>query len=180
MTAQSPSVSPRLAVPRLRARLTPWGAYAAVLFLASAVVHAGTYLGYSLSPNTSLFFGLHVGIFPVFIALVRQSRSWHGERSGPFGLRYPRLDWREWRPFLPTWAPRLVAILWAYAIANFLFAWVHLPSRAATAVLTDAQTRYLARMFSGHWMVFYSLPLLFFTYVPQHGASDNPRSEGAA
>jgi len=163
---------------RARARLTGWGAYAAVLLLASTVVHAGTYLGYTHSPNTALFFGLHVGIFPVFIALVRQSRSWQPERSGPFGLRYPQLDWREWRPFLPTWVPWLVAILWAYAIANFLFASIKLPSRAA--VLTEVQTMYSARMFSGHWMVFYALPLLFFTYVPQNSASDNPRPDGAA
>jgi hypothetical protein len=151
-----------------------------VLLLASAVVHAGTYLGYTLSQNTPLFFALHVGIFPVFIALVRQSRDWQPERSGPFGLRYPQLDWREWRPFLPRWALRVVAILWAYAIANFLFASIHLPSHASTALLTQVQTMYLARMFSGHWMVFYALPLLFFTYVPLSGASDNPRPDGAA
>jgi len=165
---------------RARASLTGWGAYAAVLLLVSAVVHAGTYLGYTLTPNTPLFFALHVGIFPVFIALVRQSRDWQPERSGPFGLRYPQLDWREWRPFLPRWAPRVVAILWAYAIANFLFASIHLPSHASTALLTQVQTMYLARMFSGHWMVFYALPLLFFTYVPLSGASDNPRPDGAA
>jgi hypothetical protein len=165
---------------RARARLTGWGAYAAVLLLASTVVHAGTYLGHTLSPNAPFFFGLHLGIFPVFVALVLQSRNWQRERSGPFGLRYPQLDWREWRPFLPTWAPRLVAILWAYAIANVLFALIHLPSRAATAELAEVQTMYMARMFSGHWMVFYALPLLFFTYVPQNSASDNPRPDGAA
>jgi len=157
---------------RTRARLTGWGAYAAVLLLVSATVHAGTYLGHTLSPNAPLFFGLHVGIFPVFVALVLQSRNWQPERSGPFGLRYPQLDWREWRPFLPSWAPRVIAILWAYAIANFLFAFIHLPSRGASAVLTEAEAMYMARMFSGHWLVFYAMPLLFFTYVPRHNSSD--------
>lgn len=159
---------------RTRARLTGWGAYAAVLLLVSAVVHAGTYLGHTLSPNAPLFLGLHFGIFPVFVALLRQSRR---ERRGPFGLRYRQLDWPEWRPFLPAWAPRVVAILWTYAIANILFALSHLPSQGASAVLTEGQTMYTARMFSGHWLVFYTMPLLFFTYVPQRNPSN---SDGAS
>jgi hypothetical protein len=163
-----------------RARVTGWGVYAALFLLISALVHAGTYVGRSLNPNTPFFIGLSVGIFPVFIALVLRSRNWQRERRGPFGGSYRQLDWREWKPFLPAWAPRVVFVLGAYAIANFLFAVAHLPPRGTTAVLTDAQAMYMARMFSGHWLVFYALPLLFFTYVPQDSAPTNASPDPAA
>ena len=154
---------------RVRARVTGWGVYAALFLLVSGFAHVGTYVGWTLT-SAPLLIGLSVGIFPVDIALVLRSRPWQRERIGPFGLHYRQLDWREWRPFLPAWAPFVVYLLGAYAIANFLFAVVHLPVRGSGALLSDAQRVYLARMLSGHWMFFYALPLLFFTYVPRHTA----------
>jgi hypothetical protein len=165
---------------RPRARVTGWGAYAALLPSVSAVVHVGTYLGLALTAYTWLFIALHLGVFPVFIALVLRSRPWQRERSGPFGLHYRQLDWREWRTFLPSWAPFLIAILGAYAIANFLFALVHLPARGTSATLTDTQEMYMARMLSGHWLVFNALPLLFFTYVPRNTTTANALSTPVA
>jgi hypothetical protein len=165
---------------RARARVTGWGVYAALFLLISTLVHAGTYVGRSLSPNTPFFIGLNVGIIPVFIALVLRSRSWQPEIRGPFGKYYRQLDWRAWRPFLPAWAYRVVDVLGAYAIGNFLFAVAHLPPRGTTAVLTDAQAMYMARMFSGHWLVFYALPLLFFTYEPEDGAPSTASPHAAA
>ena len=165
---------------RARARVTGWGVYAALFLLMSAVVHAGTHVGSGRSPGAPLFIGLHLGIFPVFIALLLRSRSWQRQRSGPFGLSYRQLDWREWQPFLPAWAPGVVAILGAYAFANFFFAAVHLPLRGTSAVQTHDQSVYMARMFSGHWLVFYALPLLFFTYVPQDSAAGIASSHTSA
>ena len=162
-----------------RARITGWGVYAALLLLISTVVHAGTFVGRSLSQNAPLFIGLHIGIIPVIIALVLRSHRWQRERRGPFGY-YRQLDWREWRPFLPAWASRVLAVLTAYAIVNFLFAVVHLPLRGTGAVLTDGQAIYMARMFSGHWLVFYATPLLFFTYVPRDSTHGNAAPDAAA
>lgn len=156
---------------RVRARATGWGVYATLLLLISALVHIGTYVGYSLA--TPLLIGSSVGIVPVFLALVLRSRGWQRERSGPFGLRYRQLDWREWRPFLPSWATSVLTVLGAYAIANFFYAALHLPPHGTWAVLTESQAMYMARMFSGHWMVFYGVPAIFFTYVPTESAPFN-------
>ena len=166
--------------PRARARVTEWGVYAALLILMSAVAHAGTYVGRSFSATAPLFIGLSIGIVPLFIALVLRSRSWQRERKGPLGLYYRQLDWREWRPFLPAWAPNVVIVLGSYAIANFLFAVVHLPARGTGTVLNDAQAMYMARLLSGHWLVFYALPLLFFTYAPRDAAPTNAPPVAAA
>jgi hypothetical protein len=157
---------------RVRAHATGWGVYAALFLLVSTITHLDTYFGCTLT-SAPLFIGLSIGIVPVSIALVLRSRPWQRERSGPFALRYRQLDWREWRPFLPGWAPRVVYILGAYAMANFLLAVVHLPVQGAGVVLSDAQAIYIARMFSGHWMVFYALPFFFFTYVPRDAARAN-------
>src|SRR3569832_1460326 len=126
----------------VRARVTPWGVYSAVFLLAATVVHAGTYVGRTLSPNSPFYFILHAGIFPVFIAFALRSQRWQRERRGPFGMRYRQLDWREWRPFLPDWAARFFVGLGLYAIANFVFASLHLPAKGTSAVLTDAQAMY--------------------------------------
>ena len=131
--------------PRARAHVSGWGVYAALFLSVSAIVHVGTYVGLTLTPYSWLFIGLHVGVFPVFIAFVLRSRLWQRELRGPFGIRYRQLDWRAWRPFLPSWAPSLVTVLGAYAIANFLFAVVHLPARETGAMLSDAQMMYMAR-----------------------------------
>jgi hypothetical protein len=164
---------------RARARVTGWGVYAALFLSVSAVVHIGTYVGLRLRPHAR-FSSVSISAFPQCLSCLFCGRATGNESVAALGLRYRQLDWREWRPFLPAWAPPALAILGAYAIANFFFAAVHLPVRATGAMLTDAQAMYLVCMFSGRWLMFYALPLLFFTYDPGNTTPANAPPAAAA
>lgn len=144
------------------------------LFIAS-VVHVSTFTAFSMSPSNPLFWILHVGIFPLFFAMVFGLRKWSETRAGTFGFKSRQLRWRELLVYLPPWAVKLGAILFAYAMANFLLSVSHLPSGAhasATSVqaMDTEQARYLVRAFSGHWLVFYAVPTLYFLFVPSTAA----------
>ena len=123
---------------------------------------------------TALFFGLEIAIFPLFFVFVYRIRAWQGVRRGMFGLKRSSLRWREMLPYFPTWVPPLFGLLFGYAIVNFLLAISHLPPKGATGPLTAAQALYTVRAFSGHWLMFYSLPTLFFLFVP---ADARPHAE---
>lgn len=106
------------------------------------------------------------------------------------GWLHTGLRWRELNPYFPGWALATVVALFGYAVANFLLATSHLPtSTGATAsfgsgapVGSHSQAVYTARALSGHWLIFYGLPALFFLYVPSGArpTSDEKRHAGAA
>lgn len=77
--------------------------------------------------------------------------------------------------YVPVWVPPLVVVLFAYVMVNFLLATSHLPARGAATVPSPAEATYTVRAFSGHWLIFYALPTLFFTFVPR----DARPAEGA-
>jgi len=83
---------------------------------------------------------------------------------GIFGRRQRGLRWRELVPYFPKWVVPLVVVLWMYVFVNFFLSTQHLPARGSPATETDPV--FLARAFSGYWLVFYLLPALFFIYVP--------------
>ena len=150
--------------PRARANLPCL--YGVFGLTASAIVHFGTYLGRELNSDHPLFWVLHIGIFPLFLAFLWRLRAWQSVRRGFLGLKQRQLRWRELRRYFPSWVPVLVMLLFAYVLANFFFSVTHLPPSGSDTVLTDAQAMYMARAFSGHWLIFYSIPALFFAYVP--------------
>lgn len=140
------------------------------LFIA-IVVHVSTFTSFSMSPDNPLFWILHIGIFPLFFAMVFGLRKWSETRSGVFGFKSRQLRWRELVVFLPPWSVKLGAILFAYAMINFLLSVSHLPSGAhvsggAAQPMDAEQARYLVRAFSGHWLIFYAGPTLYFLFVP--------------
>jgi hypothetical protein len=52
---------------------------------------------------------------------------------------------------------------------NFMLASSHLAAAghaAAGQQMDPEQARYTVRAFSGHWLVFYAMPTLFFLFVP--------------
>ena len=84
-----------------------------------------------------------------------------------FGIKQNKLRWRELLVYFPAWTPPLVVLLFAYVMANFFFAAGHLPPRGTAAGMpTGAEAVYLARAFSGHWLVVYTVPMLVFAFVP--------------
>jgi hypothetical protein len=143
------------------------------------VVHAATFTSYSMSPSNPLFWILHIGIFPLFIPMVFGLRKWSQTQTGPFGFKSSRLRWRELLVYFPTWVPKAVVILFVYVMINFLLAVSHLPagghaSAAAMQSMDPEQGRYLVRAFSGHWLVFYTAPTLYYLFVP----SEIPAASG--
>jgi hypothetical protein len=131
-------------------------------FVGAATVHAASLAGWNLVPAGRMWI-LHLGIALVFVPFVLTMLV---DRVGVPGRTAPGA---AVRPF-GRLASLLLGVLLAYAIANF--AWcIHLldargalsrEGRPATTALRadDALT---ARMFSGHWLVFYFAPLAFFT-----------------
>lgn len=54
----------------------------------------------------------------------------------------------------------------------------HWPRVRQTQILTAVQAVYTTRAFSGHWLVFYTLPALFFLFVPADArpATESPEA----
>ena len=151
---------------RPHARRNGLSIYGAVGFTVAALVHFGSYVGHTIRPENPLFWLLHIGIFPLFLVMVLRLRAWQTSRRGMFGFRRAQLRWRELLAYVPVWVPPLVVLLFAYVMVNFLLATSHLPSGGGPAVESPADAIYTVRAFSGHWLIFYALPTLFFTFVP--------------
>jgi hypothetical protein len=166
----------------VRAHVTGWGIYATLGFVACVVVHLGTYVGRTLSPNSPLRFAFPLGVIPVFIALCVRSRPWQPERTLFTGVRYRSLDWRAWRPFLPAWVSPVVSLLGVYWLGTFAVTFavsaLHVLPRGGRPP-TSVEAMYLERMVSSGLLIFYGLPALFFAYVPREPAATSAPREAA-
>ena len=152
-------------IPTRRFRLTPLGSYGLAALAIAGSVHFATYLGHPLSPDHPLFWGLHVGIFPLFFAFINRLRRWQMRTTGMFGFSKTALRWGDLIGWFPSWVPVVAVALMAYAMLNFLFSTSHLPARGSVTSTPDVAL-YTTRAFSGHWLIFYAIPTLFFSYVP--------------
>lgn len=118
---------------------------AAVGLAISLVVHLGSFFG--LSIPLLLAAPLHIGAIAIGAAACRSSPE----------LRRIARDEDFWAIALrgcPYWMKRLTFAFFIYAVANFLVFWLQavfrLPHLAPDSAL-------MARGFSGHWMLFYSM-----------------------
>ncbi|HTN84849.1 MAG TPA: hypothetical protein VL242_14210, partial [Sorangium sp.] len=94
--------------------------------------------------------------------------EWNVPGSG--SLR-ARVDLSSLARFFPRWVPVVAAALFVYTFINFQATASRGPKggfrRAAIAAPpTHEQNVYEIRGFSGHWLLFYALPTLFFVYAP--------------
>lgn len=165
---------------RPQARLDGLGVYGAAGFTVAALVHFGSYVGHTIRPENPLFWLLHFGIFPLFFALMFRLRAWQTSRRGLFGFRQRQLRWRELIAYVPVWVRPLVVLLFAYAMVNFILATAHLPSRGTAAGESPAEAIYTVRAFSGHWLLFYAVPTLFFIFVPPDARPARAAEDAAA
>jgi hypothetical protein len=139
-------------------------------FVASMVVHASTFL--PVPPlGMDQAWPLHVGIFLVFVPMVfAQKRQ---DRQDANASRSQDTDLAR----APRWMRTLLGVVFAYAMLNFAVGMVLTSSTASGSVyskdgryvlagrgaveLEAAPAEYVrqearvARMFSGHWMLFY-------------------------
>jgi hypothetical protein len=137
--------------------------YGLVGFVLSLVIHLGSFGAMVLPTSSVIFFVMHLGIFPLFFAFVLRARVW--QQSADSGWFSVRSSWpsRELLAYIPWWAIILVIALFLYAFINFFLATGALSGRLAGGELSEPQG---ARAFSGHWMLFYGLPAVFFSFVP--------------
>lgn len=156
-------------------------AFVALLgFVLSLVVHIVALLGRDVSAQVPLVWSLHVGIFIVFIPFVLSSRKVVG----------PKPSFAELRELFPGWVVTLGAVIFAYAILNFLF--FALATQGGSPSIRDGKyaleehgrlIRTLSasdyasfkandiRGFSGHWLVFYFVPFAYFMFCKKSNSS---------
>mgnify|MGYP001160174255 CR=1 FL=1 len=159
------------------------GIVALLGFVCALAVHLSTFLTAGLQLDFSSVWPLHVGIFAVFIPMVFSLRNRFGQNP----------DQREIISVLPPWAIKSIAVVFAYVVINFaaLFYHIHNGSpavRGDTFVIEQrgrvvqeiSESQYLqmrayvSRGFSGHWLLFYLVPALYFLAGRQN---DKPRKE---
>lgn len=148
--------------------------FASFIGLAAAlIVHIAALMGIDASDNFPAVWGLHVGIFVVFIPFVFSSRKSLG----------PKPTFAQIRAAFPMWIVGLGICVFAYALVNF--ALFILKTEGGNPSIVDgkfvlmnhgALIRELSvveystfkanevRGFSGHWLVFYFVPFAYFLF----------------
>jgi hypothetical protein len=141
----------------------------------AVLVHVGALLGINGAERHPWVWGLHMGIFLVFIPAVYTSKAGF-KRNG-------RPTFSELREGVPDWLVALGAVLILYAIANFFLSAAVTEGgqpamRAGKFVLLNhgkfvreitageyaALNTNALRLFSGHWMIFYFMSFAMLKY----------------
>jgi len=155
-----------------------WGCIALTGFVLAAAVHLLSLAGVDLAEQVPSVWGLHFGLFVVFIPFVFASRKTLGNRPSLADLR----------TLVPGWVFFVGAALFIYAVVNFvLFAagsqggspsiregkYVlldhgHVIKELSHADYAAAQAN-LLRGFSGHWLLFYYVPFAYFLFAKKSG-----------
>jgi len=149
---------------------TAFGLLALAGFLLSLVAHISALCGIDVQSLVPSIWALHVGVFVVFIPMVFQLKE-RESKNDPMAL------FRG----LPTWAGFTIALLMLYVVLNFFIAFGSsvegTPTiRGGSFVLAQkgklvreiSESEYHARKaaevrgFSGHWLIFYFVPLSHF------------------
>ncbi|WP_288791462.1 hypothetical protein [uncultured Chitinibacter sp.] len=143
-------------------------------FLAALFFHVAAIVGWHSIIQIPELWLLHVLIFPLFIGLVKYARNYEKSEMSLSNLL----------PGIPVWVFVPVFIIFIYVIANFFFtvgvAGHGLPKiingqfclvnkGEIISFISENEYRYFfanqIRMFSGVWLVFYSLPLIYFSLL---------------
>jgi hypothetical protein len=158
-----------------------WAALSIAGFGLSLGAHVLSFFGVSLTDRVPLTWVLHLGIFVVVLPLFLVARS--HSRPGSSSDRWKLLFWKH-----PSWVIGAVEALIAYAVINFGVVFylsrggkpeivdnqIVLEShgrviRRLTAEEYEYQRALTTRMFSGHWMLFYGIPLLYLGFGRRQG-----------
>ena len=150
-------------------------------FVAALVVHIAALTGIDVEDKFPAVWGLHVGIFVVFIPFVFSSRKTLG----------PKPTFAQIRAAFPIWVVGLGICIFAYMVVNF--ALFMLKTEGGNPSIVDgkfvlmnhgALIRELSaaeystfkanevRGFSGHLLVFYFVPFAYFMFhrSPEHSS----------
>ena len=143
--------------------LPPLMLYATCGLVLSLVVHILSFFGIQVGGKT-LFFGLHIGIFPVWIPVVLISKKMFG------GAR--RLDfWKVALSGCPPWMKYMTYGFFIYAFVNFAIFFILTTTHPQVLGGPEPSVDVL-HGFSGHWMAFYSAGLAILTTAYYRGLSN--------
>jgi len=141
-------------------------------FFISLIVHLTTFFGIDPAKHVPWVWVLHLGIFIVFIPMLFVQ-----------GLKRKKDFWPKFLASMPRLAQYTIKAFFVYAAINFaLFFFL---SKGGVPDVRDGkyvlhshgnvirelseeeyewQKAYVVRGFSGHWMIFYLVPALYFWY----------------
>jgi hypothetical protein len=161
------------------------GVLAAIGLAVAVTVHVLTFFpDKAIVTSDSPLFALHVGIFVVLAPLVLAQRKL-------FGTARP--GWREQLSVFPRWAQVVIKLAVAYAVVNFalfLFTQGGTPEisggqfvlmnhgtfiRALNEQEYNLARSHVTRGFSGHWIIFYLVPMLYFWFGKSGPQSETSR-----
>jgi hypothetical protein len=173
---------------KVRAACVVFAALAAVGLALSAAVHFSTFAGVDVLDVLPLVWLLHVGIFVVWAPAIGAANRGKKGDGQSLAAQFPHA---------PRWMFWMTGLLFAYALVNFaVFIFLMREGRPTrredgTYAVTDhgrvlreigaeefhRRQGYVARGFSGHWMMFYSAALMML--VSSARASALREREGA-
>ena len=138
--------------------------YAAAGLLLSLAVHLLSFAG--IQPGgIALFFGLHAGIFPLWVPVVLIAQKMtNGAAKKDF--------WKVAMSGCPAWMKYMTYGFFIYAIVNFVIFIVIAPTGRQSGGVPPSSVWH---GFSGHWMAFYSAGLAVVTTAYRRGISNLER-----
>jgi hypothetical protein len=147
--------------------------YAAIGLVLSLIVHLLSFVGVQPGGD-ALFFGLHVGIFPLWLPVV-----WiYSKLTGGMARQYSRTSWNSgfssWNSWqvvysgCPLWMKYMTNGFFIYAIINFVLFVVS----GSGSPVAGSPSASVWHGFSGHWMAFYSAGLAVGTAAYRRGLSN--------
>jgi hypothetical protein len=134
-------------------------------FVAGAVLHLATFTRFPPESAAALALVLFAGAFALLVALIVRLREVGAPARGRGAIRV--VEWRALLALIPGGARRAGAAVVAYVLLNL----------ALSLLLTDDGVGSV-RLLSGHLLLFYLIPLMYFRFVePRLGdGGDPPRS----
>jgi hypothetical protein len=133
-----------------------WGkifrAAATVGFLASAVLHLATFTPFPPAYAAAVALLLFAGAFALLAALIVRLREAGAPARGQGAIRM--VEWRGLVALIPVGARRVGVAVVGYVVMNM----------ALSLLLTDDGVGSV-RLLSGHLLLFYLIPLMYFRFV---------------
>jgi hypothetical protein len=146
--------------------LLPLMVYAACGLVLSLAAHILSLFGVEF--GTTLFFALHVGIFPLWIPVVFLSMKMASGTS--------RKDfWKAALSGCPPWMRYMTRGFFIYAIVNFAIFFFLTVGHPSARQASGSPSAVELHGFSGHWMAFYSAGLAILTTAYRRGLSNLQR-----
>ncbi|HME97763.1 MAG TPA: hypothetical protein VKN16_26450 [Methylomirabilota bacterium] len=137
---------------------------AAAGFAASAALHLATFTPLPPAVGAASAVTLFLGALGLLAAMIVRLRAAGAPLRGQGTVRV--VDWRRLAAFVPEGTRRATLAVVAYVLMNFVLCLVFLDESAGSV-----------RLLSGHLLLFYLIPLLYFRFVEPRLRDGGDRSD---